>query len=473
MQTKKTTYIIPLGFLLSLFACQKRDIVAEPAKLAPVTNLKAAINGDTATLSWTLPSAGDALTVVLNDGANSRELPVPNTSMFKFGIVETNRDYLFTIKLKDAKGNTSLGEAVKFRREGAAPVKNVSGEQNENGVVLKWTTPDLPVSKITIKIGNQTADVAGNATSHQFNNVPVGSYTVSFVSYNSSNQPSNTVYLPFKVGATKVAYLGVYSDSTTLLAAGDDDEVAGAKWLFNTYPGKSNYVSFAQVKNGAVDLSQYRVIWWNYDIENGKDLPAIATDATVVTKLAQYYKDGGNLLLNQFAVQYFWSLGRLTEPYFMGFDTGGGFNNPDTWGIGVNINKKHNQSNHPLYKNIAMTTQGDGRVTFPAIGAGWKENHNAVILRIPEYLGIGGNDNEAAYNKFTGDNNLEWLGQWDGIGDYWMAGIMELKPKGEFQGSAIYIGIGAIEWRQNSGTNLYQANIEKLYKNAIDYLKTK
>jgi hypothetical protein len=94
-------------------------------------------------------------------------------------------------------------------------------------------------------------------------------------------------------------------------------------------------------------------------------------------------------------------------------------------------------------------------------------------MNIPDFLKLGPNDNEAAYNKFVSDNNLEWLGQWDGIGDYWMAGIMEMKPKGDFQGSAVYIGIGGIEWRQNSGTNLYQSTIEKLYKNAIDYLKTK
>lgn len=472
MKENTLKHILSLGLLLSLFACQKRDIAIEPAKLAPVTNLKADLVGDTATLSWTLPNTGDALVVVLNDGSAVRELPVANATTFKYGIVETNKDYLFTLKLKDNKGNTSLGEVVKFRRDGAAPVKNVSGEQNENGLLLKWTTPDVPVSKITIKVGAQTADVAGNATSYQFNNVPIGSYNISFVSYNSSNQASNTVYLPFKIGATAVAFLGVYSDSTTLLSTADDDIVAGAKWLFSQYP-KSRYISFDQVKSGAVDLSQYRVIWWNYDIENGKDLPAIATDANVVSKMTQFYKAGGNLLFNQFAVQYFWNLGRLTQPFFTGFDTGGGFSNPDTWGIGVNINKKHDQSRHPLFKGITMKTEGDGRVTFPVIGPGWKENHNAVILRIPEFLGIGGNDNEAAYTRFTTENNLEWLGQWDGIGDYWMAGVLELKPKDDFQGSAIYIGIGGIEWNQNSGTNPYQANIEKLYKNAIDYLKTR
>ena len=34
-------------------------------------------------------------------------------------------------------------------------------------------------------------------------------------------------------------------------------------------------------------------------------------------------------------------------------------------------------------------------------------------------------------------------------------------------------GVGGIEWHQNDVVNPYQGNVQKLYKNAIDYLKTK
>lgn len=467
----KSKYLVIMGLAMSVFACQKRDLVIQSAQIPPISDLSYTLNGDTVLLSWKMPAGLDGLIPVVSEGASSKEL-ASNSTTYKYGIIETNKEYTYLVKLKDGKGNLSLGELVKFRREGAAPIKDASGEQNDNGVLLKWTLPASPVAKIIIKIGGQTIELAGTATSYQVNNVPIGTYNISFVTYNSAGQSSNTVYLPFKVGATAVGYIGKYADSLSLLSTGDDDEVAAAKWLFANY-SKSRYISFDNVKNGVVDLSQFRVIWWNYDLESTKDLPSVATDATVVSRLKAYYQNGGGLLLNQFAVQYFWTLGRMTEPYFMGFDQGTGFNNPDTWGIGVKINRKHDFSTHPLYKGIAMTTQGDGRVTFPIIGPGWKENHNAVILRIPEYLKLEPNDNEAAYNKFISDNNIEWLGQWDGIGDYWMAGVMELKPKGSYQGSAIYIGIGGIEWKQNFTTNVYQSNIEKMYKNAIDYLKTK
>ena len=471
MKKNKLNYIFILGLIVFFISCQKNEIVSLPAKLATVSNLQYALAGDTATLTWNLPSGYDTLNVTVSDGSSSTQLKM-NAVSYKFGVVETNKAYGFTVKVSDTKGNTSLGQTVRFTRAGAAPVTDVSAVQNDNGVLLSWKSPAVAVTKIHIDFGTLSIDLGPTETSYQANNVPAGNYMITFVTTASDNTTSNTVFLPFKVGATMVAYLGIYSDSTTMLSSADDDEIAAAKWLFQHY-SKSRYISFDQVKNGSVDLNQIRVIWWHYDLETTHDLPAIALDADVVSRLTKYYKDGGNFLLSSYAIQYFWTMGRMTQAYFMGFDGGPGGNNPDIWGIGVNIDKKHDQSAHPLYKNITMATQSDGRISFPVIGAGWKENHNAVIVRIPEFEGGLPNDNEAAYTKFISDNNVEWLGVWDGIGDYYMAGILEMKPKDDFQGSAFYIGIGGIEWHVNSGVNPYQSTIEQLYKNAIDYLKTK
>ena len=469
MKSLKMKYIAIAIACISIIACQKKDYSADPARVATISNLQYQLNGDTVVITWDLPS-GAYVYPLINTGSGATKLAL-NATSYKFGIVETNKDYGVTIKLADTSGNLSLGETVRFNRAGASPVSNLSALQDEKDVVVSWTAPATAVSKIQIKFGSQTVEVAPTATSYRFTNMALGAYTVSAITTNSSNQPSNTVYLTFRVGATAVAYIGIYSDSTSLLNTGDDDEVAAAKWLFSQY-ASARYISFDQIKNGSVDLSQYRVLWWNYDLESTKNLPAIALDATVLNKIGTFYKNGGGLLLNQFAVQYFWNVGRFTLPYFTEYGTGAGFNNPDAWGIGINIRQKHNYSNHPLYKNINLTTQGDGRVTFPTIGPGWKENHNAVIIRIPEYYGLP-NDSDDAFARFNADNNTLWLGMWDGIGDYFMAGIIELQPKDSFQGTGIFIGIGGIEWNQNGTTNPYQDNVKNLYKNAIEYLKTK
>ena len=296
----KYSYIILFGLFISIISCQKREIVSLPTKLATVSNLQYTLTGDTVNLTWNLPPVQDNLSVTVNDGVTSIPLSTKATT-FKYGIVETNKEYGFTIKVSDSNGNTSLGQTVRFTRDGASPVKNVSAIQNDNGVLISWSLPDQPVTRIELKIGENTLDLGPTITSYQVNGLQAAKYMISVVTTNSANKVSNTVYLPFKVGATMIGYLGVYADSTALLTNGDDDEIAGGKWLFQNYP-KSRYISFDQIKNGSVDLTQIRVIWWNFDVVAGHALPAITTDATVVAKMTQYYKNGGNLLLNQYAI---------------------------------------------------------------------------------------------------------------------------------------------------------------------------
>src|SRR5690606_41049729 len=114
--------------------------------------------------------------------------------------------------------------------------------------------------------------------------------------------------------------------------------------------------------------------------------------------------------------------------------------------------------------------------TFPVISPGWKEDRNYVLVRIPETYGVP-NDSDQAYTLFIEENNAKWLATWDGIGDYFMAGIIEFSPTVEFQGTAIFQGLAAIEWNQNAlgdlnpeGINANQENIEKLTENTINFL---
>jgi hypothetical protein len=61
------------------------------------------------------------------------------------------------------------------------------------------------------------------------------------------------------------------------------------------------------------------------------------------------------------------------------------------------------------------------------------------------------------------------LATWGHVQDYCCAGIIEFLPEGEFLGSAICNGLSAYEFNQEGG-NVYQANVELLTKNTIDYL---
>lgn len=465
---KNYSFLLILIALLQVtfVACDDDNDFPAAAPIVPaVTNLTHQLSGDTVGLSWSLPAGFDTLYVTLKTPTGEVML-ANNATSYKYGVVETNKEYFFSVKLRDTKGNLSLGQSVKFTREGAQPVKNLTAVQNNTDVVLSWEVP-TGISGIKLSYGTTTVDLAPTTTTYTIQNMAIGRYRFNVVTTNSQNKLSNSVLLDFKVGSTIVAYVGVYADKAALLANGDDDEIAAANWLFNTFP-TSVYISFDQIKNAQVNLADYRVIWWNRDVESGGALPAAATDPVVVERIGNFYKEGGGLLLSTYAIQYLWKLGRMTEAHKMGIDVGGGFSNPDTWGVGVRI-KGQDQRQHPLFKGIEITTPNGG---FPVIGPGWKENHNCVLIEVPAFYGLGNGD-DLAYSKFTTNNNLKWLGVWDGIGDYFMCGVFELMPNPQFAGSSINIGIGGIEWNQNSQVNPHQSNIETMYKNAIDYLKTK
>jgi hypothetical protein len=476
MKKHITLYLSLLILPLIIVSClNKEDFTVNP-NLAAVSNLQYTLNGDSVKLTWTLPPSSDPLSVIVIPNATGTPISLkPNSTSYTYGIVEVNKPLMFTVKTSDSKGNTSLGQTVKLTRSGASPIKNVVATQVDNNIVFTWAAPDSAITGIVLKYKDQknvsqTVQISPSATGYTITNADLGLYHFDLYTTNSRGQVSQNIYLDVKVGATYLAYIGDAVDSLSMVTTSDDDQAAGAKWFFSTYP-KARYISFNMIKNG-YDLSKYRVLWWNYDIDNGSsDLPAISVDPTVVAALTAYHKNGGNLLLSTYAIQYLWKMGRMPSNINLSFDKGPGGLNPDVWGIGVNIGAKHNQSGHPLYKGISMTAQGDGRVTFPVIGNGWKENHNCIII-VPSIYSLSNGD-EQAYVNFTTQNNAAWLGVWDGIGDYFMTGIFELNPKGDFQGSSISIGIGGIECKVNSGTNPYQSTINLLYKNAIDYLKTK
>lgn len=266
---------------------------------------------------------------------------------------------------------------------------------------------------------------------------------------------------------SKLAFLGVASDSLSLY---DDDEQAAADWFFTTYP-TAEYISWDEVAGGAVNIYDYKVVWWLYD---SPELPEVARNSQVSGLWSDYMKDGGNLLFVGQACKYFWNIERISSDFAMLIGNGVGFENNDTWTIGVNLPLADHYT-HPLYNDIQFDVVDDF-YTFPVLGAGWKEDHNHVMVEVAGHYGLANNDFKALSN-FVQDLDAEWLGVWGGIRDYYMAGILELLPNEDFKGRAIYIGIGGFEWNQNpqgdinpDGINAYQYNINRVSKNAIDYL---
>ena len=408
-------------------------------------------------------------------------IKIRNRSIFALAMIVMA--LCFTTCQDDALPGTSLDidpNKVLLITDFQAPGAEEVSIDEENGVVnivfpcgtdLTNVTPTF-----TTSAGNTTTPVSGTAVNMS---APV-EYTL----------VNGNLFRNWTVSASVRCITGFLCDAPTRSGITDEDVKAAADWFFANYDAEvAQFVSMEDIKNGTIDLTQYKVLWWYYDRNDAFQMPAISQDPAVLASIKDWYKAGGNLYLAGYANQYLWDLGRITDSYNRVIGGGGGFENGDTWTVNVVINQQHDRSSHPIYAGIQMNNV-DGRKEFPVLGAGWREDHNYVIEKIPEFMvdvigvpvdpNADFNRNPNAYNEFTSRNNAEWLGTWGGINDYFMAGMLELKPNTEFQGTAIFQGIGGIEYNQNEegtinpgGQNVHQGNINRLTKNTINYLSTK
>lgn len=269
----------------------------------------------------------------------------------------------------------------------------------------------------------------------------------------------------------KVAFVNVAETVNDIL---DDDEAAAARWAINTYGAE--YLPVSQIT--PQKLSEYDVLWIMVDDEYYAGLPDELLDATTLGYIKDYYKAGGNLLLNVFGNIMLKELGRIPfAPDIMG--TGTGSNNPDIWyvvsayGTWEAAPELIDRSSDPLFAGLTteQTTKPNGNnyPIPPFLGAGWKEDHNCFwSMEIPD--NVIANDNPDHLKVFESTYNVEALATWTHVADYFGAAIARWRPQGEFQGKAITVGAGSLEWNQNNTVNPYQSNIDRFFKNALDEL---
>lgn len=269
-------------------------------------------------------------------------------------------------------------------------------------------------------------------------------------------------FISYSIGSNdaKYAFVTIYNSIDSIE---DDDEKAAATW-FKLFNPNDDIITTTEIKNNEVDLSQYKVIWIHIDKENSTGaIPSILNDSDVKTKLTNYYKQGGNLLLTTHATQYIADLGRTSRyPTIIG--AGVANFNADVWTVNPNIGLMNNYLSHPIYSGLSTNNTIFAHTTIPLIGSGMKEDHNSM-WDLNSY-GYSGN----VVNDFEVENNAKVIGTWGQVTDFCCAGIVEFLPTSEYKGSCIAIGVAAYEWNQNDRVNEYLSNIHLLTLNSLTYL---
>ena len=278
---------------------------------------------------------------------------------------------------------------------------------------------------------------------------------------------------------SKVAFVSTYASLIDLQNNGDDDEAAAASWLINIYGGV--FLPVSQIKDNTANLSDYKALWIHFDRQSDEttinnEFAAAFLDVDVKNAINNFYKAGGNLLLSIYATRYVVDLERYDLAIELkGFGNGG--NNPDvwsvspTWGTFMGAPEVFNRFTDPIYDdmtNVSYVTRDNGNLypIIPLLGPGWKEDHNYFWNPQPDKA----NNDKYKLIDFENVWSTNTLGTWGHVQDYFGSAITRWNPKGDHNGKAITIGIGSYEWNQNSGTNVYQSNIEQLTRNALDEL---
>jgi hypothetical protein len=360
-----------------------------------------------------------------------------------------------------------------------ATASNLQASVAGRSVTLTWQLPQgADVTGVRVSVNNGTpVSLPAGTTSYTLKGQAMDTellYTVKleYAGGYVSEGTSITTTVPYV--AAKMAYLLTASSIAELP---DDDERAGATW-FSTLDN----VEFIQPSQiASLDPDIYSVIWIDIDRvgeEFGwQNLPSeISNDATIAA-LREYSKNGGSLYLSDMATQLTVPLGMVPEdqnPTLWGNGDGGW--GDDVWCINPYLGWDfrdgsdqgfYDRTSHAVYNGLTMEDpNGYGYPCLPLIGPGQREDHNCMWD-----CNIYGKGSQCDVIKnFEVTNNCLVLATWGHVRDHCVAGLVEFYATSE-HGHCIANGFSAYEWNQNSGTNPYQHNIEKLTQNILEYLK--
>lgn len=258
-----------------------------------------------------------------------------------------------------------------------------------------------------------------------------------------------TTFLP-------MAFLGTAENAAGIE---NEDEKAAYTWFVDNYY-TAKYVSFKDIKEGKVNLADFKVIWWHLDTDDS-DLPLAALSTTVIDKLKEYYKNGGSFLLTSWADQYVATLGIAKDGKVPNNFWGQG-NKPNAVGIDTGISFAGNE-NHPLFKGLKLKN-GTTDIAYLLSKGTNSKGHNAIwnfdfgdyTNNIPAWQAASGAKRLASFYTDNAKNT---------------AAIFEY-PRVAGSGRTICIGTEGYDWynENKAPINSYKTNIEILTENALEYL---
>lgn len=278
----------------------------------------------------------------------------------------------------------------------------------------------------------------------------------------NNNTASNTYTVTVKqIDKPQALYVGLAQSMDEL----NIEEKTACNWMLQNVPN-SLYASFTDIKNGSIDLSDCKVIWWHFHKDGGvdgksnfeKDAPE-ALEA--IPQLKDFYKNGGSFLFTRYATNM---------PGELGIAKNGGVPN-NCWGQveadaetcnGPWDFKMKGHTDHALYQNLV---KGDDANCVYTTDTGYRITNSTAQWHIGSDW--GGYADYAAWREATGGIDLGYGG--DGAIVVW-----EFPAEGT-SGKTLCIGSGCYDWYSvnENYTEKFHKNIAIMTANAFNYLTNK
>ena len=467
--------------------------------LPTVVNLSQSVDNRVVTISWQYPSTGleiDGANLTINNNNDNIIMLDNGVTSYSIKGQPMQDEYMYTVKVryKNPDGGTyvSEGESI-IATVPYEQLADVTGLQISNiegkSVSFTYTLPNAAgITGVRVSIdGSESGTVFSEDYEKgvTLKGQPTGQdlrYRVQVVydeAYYSDGVEVNTRLPEIE---TRAAFLLLENSAADLP---DDDEKAAAAWYYDNWVAtdKGDFITPDQlVAMTTEDYDMYGVIWIMVDrvgLEVGwQNLPSNLIEASTLNALKAYAANGGSLYLSNMATQLTVPLGIVPENMpINAFNSAAGGENGDIWTINTHlgwifqdIDQYYDRTSHEIFQGLTFENLNDyPYASLPLIGPGHKEDHNA-LWDINPYWHEAGDPAPNCVKWFENTTNSLVLAVWGQVLDHCIAGMVDFNPNAT-HGRCIAMGLAAYEWNQNTGTNIYQQNVEKLTDNILNYLK--
>ena len=397
MKTNITTLFIALIAFFALGSCSNENNISDlqlnglcSVDSIVLDNYKGVVDQASRTITVRVPETYD----VTNMTVSTLKVSAGAICNFKEG----DKLNMLTAQVLSVKnGDVFLDWTINVLRDEAkitsfkinGTYNGVIDEANKTISVYVPNTLDLHSLIPTIGLSTNATVSPSNGIATDFSN------PVTFTVTNNTASAIYTVKVT-AIGKPTAVFVSLPASMNEL----NSEELTACKWMLQNIPN-SLYASFTDIKNGTVDLSECKVIWWHYHKDGGVDgkeaFERSAPEAVnAAVALRDYYNNGGSFLFTRYATNMPAEIGAVANNAAP--NNCWGQNEADAekvsgpWNFFI-----QGHTSHPLFQNLIMksgepnaiyTCDANYRITNSTaqwhIGTDWGGYDNLNKVDVPE-----------------------------------------------------------------------------------------